>query len=320
MLHNLVTNDLEGFTMSLNRTARTAITLLLAALAITMASAAFAADAGKPVIQVGSMTLDENEVLQVLGSSAGGNPMMVGMMLAQATSKDRLEMANQIADALVFAEAAKKAGTDKNPDTAFKIKWQTIQTLVEGYLGELGKKLEVNDKTMKKYYDAHKTEFVQAPASHIYHILCETEEDAKAAIQEIDKTKDFAKVATDKSKDPNSAPGGGDLGWVEKGTLDKDVETAVEGAKLNTVIGPVKSAYGWHVLKVTELRPQKQLSYDEAQQEVSQRMQRNFIDEQLKEAKKTISVKIDENVLDNLGGMAAPTGDAQEQKTDAPKK
>ena len=91
--------------MSLNRTAKTVITLLIATLAIITASAAFAAD-GAPVIQAGSQSLNENEILQVLGSSAGGNPMMVGMMLAQATSKDRLEMANQISDALVFAEHA----------------------------------------------------------------------------------------------------------------------------------------------------------------------------------------------------------------------
>lgn len=305
--------------MSLNRTAKTVITLLTAALAIITASAAFAAD-GAPVIQAGSQSLNENEILQVLGSSAGGNPMMVGMMLAQATSKDRLEMANQISDALVFAEAAKNAGVDKNPDIAFKIKWQTIQTLVEGYLGELGKKLDIGDKAMKKYYGAHKTEFIQAPASHVFHILCDTEDEAKAVVQEIEKTNDFAKVAADKSKDPNSAPGGGDLGWVEKGTLDKDVEAAIEGVKLNTIIGPVKSTYGWHVLKVTELRPQKQLSYDEAQQEIAQRMQRNFIEEQLKEAKKKIEVKIDEKALENLGGMAAPSGENQEQKPAAPAK
>jgi len=306
--------------MSLNRKTKTVITLLFAALAIAMATAAFAADGGAPVIQAGSQTLNENEVLQVLGSSAGGNPMMVGMMLAQATSKDRLEMANQIADALVFAEAAQKTGLDKNPDTAFKIKWQTIQTLVEAYLGEAGKKLDVSEKAMKKYYDGHKGEFIQAPASHVLHILCETEKEAADVKAEIEKTKDFAKVAAAKSKDPNSAPGGGDLGWVEKGTLDKDFENAADAAQLNELVGPVKSAYGWHILKVTERRPQKQLSYDEAVQEVSQRMQHNFVDEQLHAAKKTIAVKIDQKALDNLGGMAAPAEDAKDKSTAAPAK
>lgn len=306
--------------MSLNKKTKTVITLLFAALAIAMATAAFAADGSAPVIQVGSQSLNENEVLQVLGSSAGGNPMMVGMMLAQATSKDRLEMANQIADALVFAEAAQKAGIDKNPDTAFKIKWQTIQTLVEAYLGEAGKKLDVSEKAMKKYYDGHKSEFIQAPASHVLHILCETEKEASEVKAEIEKTKDFAKVATAKSKDPNSAPGGGDLGWVEKGTLDKDFEAAADAAQLNELVGPVKSAYGWHILKVTERRPQKQMTYDEAVQEVSQRMQRNFIDEQLQAAKKSIEVKIDQKALDNLGGMAAPSEDAKDKNTAAPAK
>ena len=57
-----------------------------------------------------------------------------------------------------------------------------------------------------------------------------------------------------------------------------------------------------------------------AQQEIAQRMQRNFIEEQLKEAKKKIEVKIDEKALENLGGMAAPSGENQEQKPAAPAK
>ena len=285
----------------MKRTAKAAITALFASLVI--ASGAFAAD--NTVVTVGSTQLTDSEVLQIIANSAGGNPMMAGMMLTQATLKDREELVNQIADALVFAEAGRKEGLASRADVAFKIKWQTAQILVEAYMQEMGKKFDTSEKAMKTYYDGHKSEFVQAEGAHVRHILCNTEADAMNAILDIYRTKDFAKVAADKSRDQNNAASGGDLGWVEKGMLDADVEAAIAKAELKTLTGPVKSAFGWHVIEVLERRASKQLSFDEAKDEVGQRMQRAFIDGQLKEARERIKVTVDQKSLENLGGIPA---------------
>ena len=90
-------------------------------------SSAFAAD--ETVLTVGSVKLSETDVLQMLASTAGGNKMMVGMILGQSTVKERKEVVGQMADAVLFAEAAKSAGLDRRSDIAFQIKWQTMQTL-----------------------------------------------------------------------------------------------------------------------------------------------------------------------------------------------
>ena len=265
-------------------------------------SSAFAAD--ETVLTVGSVKLSETDVLQMLASTAGGNKMMVGMILGQSTV--RKEVVGQMADAVLFAEAAKSAGLDRRSDIAFQIKWQTMQTLLQAYLQQLSAKWDMSDKAMRTYYDNHKQEFVQAAAAQARHILTETESDALSAALQIYKTKDFAKVAAEYSRDPNTANNGGELGWVEKGLMTASVDKAIEGAKIGSLVGPVKSEFGWHIIEVTARRDAKQLTFEEASEEVVQRLQRQYIDNELDALKKKHKVVIDEKLLENLGGIPAP--------------
>jgi peptidyl-prolyl cis-trans isomerase C len=268
------------------------------------ASAVMAAD--KPVLTVGTSTLDEKEVLNMIAMTAGGNQMMVGLMLAQSTLPERIEMVTQMSHALLFSEAAKSNGLDVRPDIAFQVKWQTMQLLMQAYFEQNASKWDMSEKAVKNYYDTHKDKFYEAPAAHTRHILTETEGDALSAAMEVYKTKDFAKVATDYSRDPNSAKNGGDLGWVEKGVMVPAVDAAIEGASIGSLVGPVKSDYGWHILEVTERRIGRQLSFQESAERVAQELQKVYFMDELNKLKAKYSVVIDEEALVNLGGIPAP--------------
>lgn len=87
------------------------------------------------------------------------------------------------------------------------------------------------------------------------HILVETEEEAKAIIAEIEGGADFGEVAKAKSTGP-SGPSGGDLGWQPKGALVKPFEDAMTALKPGQVSDPVKTQFGWHVIKLNETREQ----------------------------------------------------------------
>ena len=267
-------------------------------------SAAMAAD--KPVLTVGTSTLDEKEVLNLMATTTGGNQMMVGLMLAQSTLPERVDLVNQMAHALLFAEAAKTRGLDSRPDVAFQIKWQTMQILMQAYFEQNASKWDMSEKAVRNYYDTHKDDFYQKPGAHTRHILTQTEGDALNAALEVYKTKDFAKVASEYSRDPNSANNGGDLGWVEKGMMVAPVEAAIEGASVGSLVGPVKSDYGWHIIEVTERRPGRQLTFDESGERAVQGLQREYLENELKELEAKFSVNIDEKALENLGGIPAP--------------
>ncbi len=268
------------------------------------ASAAAAAD--KPILTVGTSTLDEKEILNMMATSAGGNQMMVGLMLAQSTLPERVDLVNQMAHALLFTEAAKRKGLESRPDVAFQIKWQTMQILMQAYFEQNAAKWDMSEKAVKNYYDTHKEEFYQAPAAHARHILAQTEGDALNAALEVYKTKDFAKTASEFSRDPNSAANGGDLGWVEKGMMVPEVEKAIEEASVGSLVGPVKSDYGWHIIEVTERRPGKQLSFQESGEMAVQALQKQYFQQEIKDLESKFTVKIDEEALINLGGIPAP--------------
>ena len=267
-------------------------------------SAAIAAD--KPVLTVGTSTLDEKEVLNLMATTTGGNQMMVGLMLAQSTLPERVDLVNQMAHALLFAEAAKTRGLDSRPDVAFQIKWQTMQILMQAYFEQNASKWDMSEKAVRNYYDTHKDDFYQKPGAHTRHILTQTEGDALNAALEVYKTKDFAKVASEYSRDPNSANNGGDLGWVDKGMMVAPVEAAIDGASVGSLVGPVKSDYGWHIIEVTERRPGRQLTFDESGERAVQGLQREYLENELKELEAKFSVNIDEKALENLGGIPAP--------------
>ena len=262
--------------------------------------------ADKPVLTVGTSTLDEKEVLNLMATTTGGNQMMVGLMLAQSTLPERVDLVNQMAHALLFAEAAKTRGLDSRPDVAFQIKWQTMQILMQAYFEQNASKWDMSEKAVRNYYDTHKDDFYQKPGAHTRHILTQTEGDALNAALEVYKTKDFAKVASEYSRDPNSANNGGDLGWVEKGMMVAPVEAAIDGASVGSLVGPVKSDYGWHIIEVTERRPGRQLTFDESGERAVQGLQREYLENELKELEAKFSVNIDEKALENLGGIPAP--------------
>jgi parvulin-like peptidyl-prolyl isomerase len=85
----------------------------------------------------------------------------------------------------------------------------------------------------------------------VRHILTETEEEAQEAIDRIESGEEFAEVATDMSKDPGSAPNGGELGPVTRGSTVEEFEEAAFGAEQGELVGPVETEFGFHVLEVT---------------------------------------------------------------------
>ena len=248
--------------------------------------------------------------------TVGNETLSDRLMLSQSTLADRTEMAEQMADTMLFAEGARLDGLAEREDIAFKLKWQRIQLLVEAYINERSQQWDLSEKAMKAYYNSHKDEFVQAEGAHVRHILTNTESGATDAILDIYKNKDFAKTAAKFSRDTTTAARGGDLGWVEKGMMPEPLGAEIEKAQLKSLSAPVKSDLGWHVFEVLERRPAKQLTFDEARNEVGQRLQMYYIDEDLKALREKLKVEVNEQALENLAGI--PAAPAEEPKLELP--
>lgn len=108
--------------------------------------------------------------------------------------------------------------------------------------------IEISDEEIQAYYDQAKYEL------NARHILVETEEEAKAIVEELKNGADFAQLAKEKSVDTASGAEGGELGWFSVGTMVTEFNDAAYALELNTVSEPVKSDFGYHIIEVTDKR------------------------------------------------------------------
>ena len=177
--------------------------------------------------------------------------------------------------------AAKKAEADKltdSPEFARKMAYYRDKLAMEQLLGSVAKAATTDEAERKAYDEAAKAEPPQQEI-HARHILLPTEDEAKAALARVKGGEDFAKVATELSKDPGGE--GGDLGWFTKDRMVPEFSEAAFKLKEGEISDPVKTQFGWHVIKVEGVRtktfPPFEQVKDQAARYVSQKAESETI-------------------------------------------
>jgi len=204
---------------------------------------------------------DINMALQDLGDS-----------IQQIPEAQRHEYAvTYIIDLRLGAKAAREAKLADDADFKRRLAYQTDRMLFEDYSAAQAKKA-VTDETMRALY----TETIKSlkPETEIRasHILVETEDQAKEIVKRIKAGEDFAKLATELSKDPGSSQQGGDLGFFTKERMVPEFSAAAFALSPGQVSDPVKSQFGFHIIKLTEKREKPVPTYEEVKDQIEQFM------------------------------------------------
>ncbi|HMK88498.1 MAG TPA: peptidylprolyl isomerase [Methylocystis sp.] len=147
------------------------------------------------------------------------------------------------------AQAQKLAET---PDFAKRLAYLRDKALFETLLGKVAKDA-TSDANIKQTYDTVAKAQKPDTEYHAHHILVPTEDEAKAVYKRVKGGEDFAKVADETSKDPGSK--GGDLGWFTKDKMVPEFGDAAAKLEPGQLSEPVKSSFGWHVIRLDEKRP-----------------------------------------------------------------
>ena len=140
----------------------------------------------------------------------------------------------------------------------------------------------VTDAALQSAYDARFKDAVAKTEYHAVHILVATEDEAKALKVKLDGGEDFAELANVNSTDTGSGANGGDLGWFGLGAMVKPFEDAVIAAKVGEVTAPVKSDFGWHLIKVLETRVAAAPPLDDVRDELASAIEQKAIEAHLK--------------------------------------
>ncbi|MBC7908041.1 MAG: peptidylprolyl isomerase [Rhodospirillaceae bacterium] len=228
--------------------------LLMGVVAGLAAAPAFAADKDPVVAVVNGTELHASSV-------AAYQRSLPPQMAAQVPYEALLE--SLINNQLIY-DQAKKEGAEKDPEVKQALKQLEQQVVVKAWMGKKLKS-EITDAAVQKSYDKFVAEFKPVEEVRARHILTETEDQAKAVIAELKKGADFQETAKTKSKDPSAKQNGGDLGYFTKDEMVPqfaEAAFAMKPGELSTV--PVKSQFGYHVIRLEDRRMAAPPAFDQA--------------------------------------------------------
>jgi peptidyl-prolyl cis-trans isomerase C len=172
-----------------------------------------------------------------------------------------------LTDVILVAKAAEAKKVQDTKDFKARLTYNRNKLLMESMLQSEAKAAVTPEATKKVYDDALK-QMGDEQEVRARHILVPTEDEAKAILAELKKGTDFAELAKQKSKDPGAAAEGGDLGWFGKEQMVPEfAETAFKLDK-GQVSDPVKTQFGWHIIKVEDKRTKPVPEFDKVKDQI----------------------------------------------------
>lgn len=213
-------------------------------------------DASKVIASVNGQNITEGDYqsyLQLRQQQVGPIP---------DKDKERKIVLDEMVEKSLLAQKAINDKIDQDPEVSALIKHVREEILVQAVKRKLLRDAPITDDDVKKRFEqevanTHKTEY------KVRHILVKDENEAKEISAQLKKGGNFAKLAKEKSMDTQSGKNGGELGWVNQGMVVPDFFNAVMKLKKGATSEPVKSDFGWHIIKIDDERPLKIPNFDQ---------------------------------------------------------
>ena len=212
----------------------------------------------------------------------------LGPSLAQMDPATKQEnVLSFLIDMKIVSKAAEDKKVSDSEDFKKKLAFARNRLLMDNLLAEEGKAATTDDAMKKVYEDAAK-QITSEQEVHARHILVPTEEEAKKVEDELKKGADFAELAKKESKDPGASDGG-DLGFFTKEQMVPEFSKVAFALEPGKISDPVKTQFGWHIIKVEEKRARKAPDFDQVkpqlEQLVTRKAQTDYVAKLRQEAK-----------------------------------
>jgi peptidyl-prolyl cis-trans isomerase C len=197
---------------------------------------------------------------------------------------------DQMVNGMLVTDAGRKEKLDQDPEVKQRLARLEDRLVQEAYIKKVVEKETSEDKLKERYQQYLKDNPPKEEVS-ARHILVEKEDQAKAIIKELDKGADFAKLAKEKSTDPAAAQGG-DLGFFSREEMVPEFSDAAFKLKKGEYTKePVKSQFGWHVIKVEDRRTSAPPSFEDAREELQTALAREIISDTVGKLRKDAKVE-----------------------------
>lgn len=197
----------------------------------------------------------------------------------------------------LFAIEGKEMKLDETEEFKSMITNAKRDILAQMVMHDLISKLTVSEDEMKAFYEENKAQYQQGEKVHAKHILVDEEEKCKEILEQIENgTIAFETAAQEQSNCPSGSKGG-DLGTFGKGQMVKEFEDAAFSAEIGKVTGPVKTQFGYHLIKVEEKHEPSATPFEEAKATIQRMLLQKKQNEAYAAKVQELREKYDQGVL-----------------------
>jgi parvulin-like peptidyl-prolyl isomerase len=267
---------------------------MMAVLAVTFGLLAGGMAKAAVIATVNQKQLTDGDLKSALGQFNEGQRNNI---LKDPTNRRQVVL-SMIDQELLNQEAEKqKLGDEEQIKMAVESfrRQQMVARLLEKNLGS-----RVTQAAAKKFYGENKLLF-NTDQVRAQHILVATDAEAREVLKKASEPKaDFQKLAEQYSKDPSAKNNRGELGFFARDQLDAEFTKSAFGASVGTIVGPVKTVYGYHLIKVLEKKPGKTLSFEEAEMKATGLLRQRLGQEYLTKLRDQSKIQIEEKTLEKL--------------------
>jgi peptidyl-prolyl cis-trans isomerase C len=215
----------------------------------------------------------------------------------------RNAVVEQLIDRHLVVKRARDQGLKDDPAVQSTMKQLETRVLEQTYLRRTVES-KVTDEAVRRRYERDKDKLTRDKQVRARHILVKTREEAMDILREVSRGKDFAELAREKSIGPSKTQGG-DLGYfAREAMLPAFSQMAFSLKKGEVGRAPVQTKYGWHVIKVEDIREAAPPPFEEARDELRSKMGEEIIDAEIKRLRQ--DAKVERFGADGKPAKAAP--------------
>jgi peptidyl-prolyl cis-trans isomerase C len=244
--------------------------MMFAAVAVALATASLGASAQNVAIVNGKAVPKARVEALAQQLARSGRPV---------TPDIEAQIKEEVIAREIFMQEAQKRGLDATDDYKGQLELARQTILIRELFADYQKNSPVTDADIKAEYD----KFVAANGGKEYrarHILVEKEEQAKAILASLKKGGKFEDIAKKQSKDPGSGANGGDLDWASAGNFVKEFSDAMVALKKGqTTDAPVKSQFGFHIIRLDDVREAQLPKFEDVKPQIAQQLQQTKMSE-----------------------------------------
>jgi peptidyl-prolyl cis-trans isomerase C len=231
-----------------------ALAVLTLAAALTAPLAGWSEEQDPVIARVNGIDIHQSDLALAEDEVGANMPPQI------PTEQRRQSLTNYLIDTILASQAAEQQKLGDRDDVKHRIQFERNKVLMETLLQSAGQ-AAVTDDAMHKLYDDAIKQMPPEQEVHARHILVPTEDEAKAIEAELKKGADFATLAKEKSKDPGAGDGG-DLGYFTKDQMVPEFSEVAFKLDKGQISDPVKTQFGWHIIKVEDKRTKPTPSFD----------------------------------------------------------